>query len=229
MDADLTASTLELARSLGADLVGIAPAEAFTEAPKGHRPGDLLRGARSVVVMAIHLPDAAFESAPSREYSMSYMVANQELNRIAFRIAKFLQEEGHRAIQVPASPPYDLTHNMGDLSHRHAGYLAGLGVFGKSGLLLSPKFGPRMRLVSVITEAPLTANGPLALDLCGDCEKCLRACPPKALKGSGLVDKVACNARHIEIGSELQLADWEQICGVCIRVCPVGKPARAST
>jgi len=223
MDGKITVSVKELARSLGADLVGVAHAESFAEAPDGHRPGDLLRGARSVIVMAIHLLDASLESAPNREYSVTYSVVNRELDRIAFRVARFLQDKGYRALQVPASPPYDVSRNMGDLSHRHAGYLAGLGVFGKNSLLLSTKFGPRIRLVSVITDASLMADKPLDLDLCKHCDKCIRACPAGALKGERIVDKFKCDAHHVEVGKQLQLEDWEQICGVCVRVCPVGK------
>ncbi len=223
MDEKLTGSVKELARSLGADLVGVAQAESFMEAPMGHRPENILRRARSVVVMAIHLLDASIEAAPSREYSITYTVVNQELNRMAFHVAKFLQHEGYRALQVPASPPYDGKHNIGDLSHRHAGELAGIGVFGKNSLLLSTEFGPRMRLVSVITDAPLEAGRPLHLDFCKDCDKCIRACPAGALEGERLVDKLKCDAYHGKAGERLQLDDWEQICGVCIRVCPIGK------
>ncbi len=223
MKEKLTADMKEMAYSLGADLVGVAKAESFTEAPKGHRPEELLRGARSVIVMAIHLLDASLESTPNREYSVTYNVVNRELDRIAFRVARFLQDKGYRALQIPASPPYDVSRNMGDLSHRHAGHLAGLGVFGKNSLLLSTKFGPRIRLVSVITDAPLTADKPFDLDLCKQCERCIRACPAGALKGNRVVDKLRCDAHHVEVGKQLQLEDWEQICGVCIHVCPVGK------
>lgn len=225
MNEKLTTSVKDLTLSQGADLVGIASAESFVEAPEGHRPEKLLRGARSVIVMAIHLLDASLESAPSREYSITYSVANRELDRIAFRVARFLQDKGYRALQVPASPPYDVSCNMGDLSHRHVGYLAGLGVFGKNSLLLSPKFGPRIRLVSVITDAPLMGDKPLDLDLCKDCDKCIRACPAGALKENRTVDKFRCDAHHSEVGKQLQLEDWEQICGVCIHVCPIGKTA----
>lgn len=220
-----TASVKELALRLGADLVGVAQASSFREAPRGHGPEDLLRGARSVIVMAIHLLDASLESAPNREYSITYNVINRELDRIAFCVARFLQNKGYRALQVPSSPPYDASRNMGDLSHRHAGRLAGIGVFGKSSLLLSTKFGPRIRLVSVITDAPLEADASLNLDLCKECDKCLLACPVGALKGERVVDKVSCEAHHVEVGKKLQLEDWEQICGICIRVCPIGKIA----
>jgi O-acetylhomoserine (thiol)-lyase len=222
----LSSEVKQIATQLGADLVGVASEKAFEYAPPGYRPQDVLKGARSVVVLAVALPGAALESAPSREYSASYMSANNELNRIAFRIAKFLQDNGHRAVQVPASPPYDLERMRGDISHRHAGEQAGLGVFGKNSLLLSPKYGARIRLVSVITDANLTPDKKLEKDFCMDCDKCIRACPAKALKGGGDVDKKACDGHHLRIGKKLGLSGWEQVCGVCIRVCPVGTDAK---
>ncbi len=223
--AELTTSVERLAFELGAELVGVASADAFDAAPAGHHPRNLLRRARSVVVMGAHLLDGAFELAPSRQYSITYQVANLELDRIAFHVAKHLQTAGHRALQVPASPPYDLERNMGDLSHRHAAQLAGIGVFGKNSLLLSPEFGPRIRLVSVITDAALEPSTPLDLDLCGDCDICLHSCPVGAFEAAGIVDKSACDANHVRTGERLQLDGWEQMCGVCIRVCPVGLPS----
>ena len=225
MGDTLTGRVKALALELGVDLVGVAHATSFADAPRGHRPESLLRRARSVVTMAIHLPDASFELAPSREYSASYLVANSELNRVAFRVARFLESEGHRALQVPASPPYDYERNMGDLSHRHAGQLTGIGIIGKSNLLLSERFGPRMRLVSVVTDAPLEADQPVEIDLCKDCEECIRGCPPKALQGPHQIDKKICDGYHVEAGRRLLLEDGEQICGVCIRLCPVGQLA----
>jgi epoxyqueuosine reductase QueG len=222
MSAQLTAGVRRLAYEMGAELVGVASADAFEGAPAGHHPRNLLRRARSVVVMGARLLDGAFELAPSRAYSITYQVANLELDRIAFHVAKYLQGEGHRALQVPASPPYDLERNMGDLSHRHAAQLAGLGVLGKNSLLLAPEFGPRIRLTSVITDATLEPSAPLDVDLCGDCDICLHACPVDAFEGAGIVDKSACDANHVRTGERLQLEGWEQMCGVCIRVCPVG-------
>lgn len=222
----LTKEMKRLAVHFGADLAGIAPRQAFADAPAGHRPQDILRGAKSVVVIAVALPRGALEKAPSREYSASYMAANAELNRIAFRMAKALQEKGYRAVQVPASPPYDLKNMRGDLSHRHAGELAGLGVFGKNSLLLSPIHGARIRLVSVITDADLSPDKALRVDLCADCIKCIESCPAKALKGNRMVDKMACDDHHIRVGRKLGLAGGEQVCGVCIRVCPVGSAER---
>lgn len=217
----------ELSTQLGADLVGIASVKAFADAPSGHHPRDVLRGARSVIVMAVALPRAALESAPSFEYSASYWSANNELDRIAFRVAKFLEGNGHRAVQIPASSPHDVRHMTGHLSHKHAGELAGLGVFGKNNLLLSPEYGSRMRLVSVITDADLASDKRLEADFCSDCDECIRACPAKALKGNRRVDKKACDDREFRIGQKFDPSGGQQPCGVCIRVCPVGSSDRA--
>jgi len=224
MRHSLTYKVKELASNLGADMVGIASQKSFSKAPHGHRPQDLLRDTKSVIVIAVSLPESSFESAPSREYSAAYLAANSELNRIAFHISKLLEKEGFRAIQIPAAMPYDYETDMGDLSHRHAANLAGLGNLGKNCLLLTERFGPRVRLVSVVTNAELSHDPRSDLDHCGSCTKCLDACPSGALSGPGIIDKKKCNEQHERVGKELGLSDEEQICGVCIKVCPVGKP-----
>ena len=228
MNKRLTTRVKDIARRSGADLIGIARSESFSSAPKDHHPDDILRGAKSVIVMAARLLDPSLEKAPSREYSITYAVVNRELDRIAYQVARFLQDEGFRAVQVPASPPYDLAGMMGDLSHRHAGHLAGLGIFGKNNLLLSPEFGPRIRLVSVITDASLAPDKPLIMDLCGDCARCIDACPAKALRANRLTDKRKCDEHHVQLGERLQLDDWMEACGVCLRVCPVGRKKTAA-
>jgi len=226
MTKDLASAVKEFALREGADIVGVSSVRSYDGAPKGHRPCDVMDGAKSVVTLAVALPSAALENAPSREYSVSYMKGNDEANRIAFRLSRYLEDKGYRAVHVPASPPYDMKRNMGDLSHRHAAVLAGLGVLGKNSLLLNPRYGARIRLVSVITDAVLKPDEMMDFDLCGSCVRCIRACPAKALKGKGVVDKEVCDRQHVLVGRRLQLASPEQICGVCIRVCPVGKPER---
>lgn len=219
-DAELTGRVKTKALDLGADIVGVADAGRFGEAPQGHKPGDILEGAKSVVVLAIRLLKGAVSTAPSREYAVNYFVVNAELNRIAFRLGRFLESEGYEAVPIPASSPYNVEENRGDLSHRHAAVLAGIGCLGKNNLLITRDYGPRVRLASVVTTAPLVCGEPLNMDFCGGCEECVRSCPVKALEG-GNTDKEKC-VRYLEkIGKELGIDDL--ICGICIKVCPVGK------
>ena len=81
-----------------------------------------------------------------------------------------------------------------DLSHKHAAVLAGLGEIGLNTLLINPRFGTRLMLASVVTNAPVQPDLPFADTLCmrSDCRECITSCPVKAIHPSGEVDKVKC-------------------------------------
>lgn len=196
-EADLTRSLREFAMErLDVDLVGVAPAERLQEGPEGGRPKDYLPEAKSVVVLAAKIPDGAIEVAGHYEEQgktlgpymwYGYVVPNWDLSTAATRLARFLEKTGYTGIPFP---PTGLLYKFGtraDFSHRHAAVAAGLGEFGLSGLLLTPQFGPRQRLVSIITDAPLEPSpmyeGPAVCrpDSCG--RACIKACPTRALRG----------------------------------------------
>ena len=228
MTGNLTEEVKGYAIESGADMVGIVNSRSFGEAPPGHRPEDVLRGAKSIVVMAIRLLDASLENAPSREYSMNYATVNRELNSLAFKVGKLLQNRGFRAVQIPSSPPYDEEKEMGDISHRHAGALAGLGTLGRNSLLLSDRFGPRIRLVSVVTDAELEADAASDATVCEGCSSCVEACPVGAIGEDGTIDKPKCNDHHESIAKELGLESDMSACGICIRACPVGRDSHGN-
>ena len=62
----------------------------------------------------------------------------------------------------------------------------GIGTVGKSGHILSPKYGPFMRWCFIITDAPLEHDAPLTERLCDDCGDCAAVCPGHAIGGAGL-------------------------------------------
>ena len=196
-EVDLTQGLRELAlERMEVDLVGVATAERLQGAPVGTRPTDYLPAARSVVVLAAKIPDAIIEVAghyddPGKTLSpymwYGYPVMNWDLSSAASRVARFLEIHGFKGLPFP---PTGLLYKFGDradFSHRHAAVAAGLGEFGWSGLLLTPQFGPRQRLVSIVTDAPLEASpmydGPR---LCRptSCKRvCVSACPTRAMTG----------------------------------------------
>ena len=194
MDKFLTEKVRKLAYDLGADLVGFANVERFSGAPIDASPQGLMPTSKTVVVVAIHHPDAVIDMSghPTVRDSKSYyiqMTMCDRLEHIAFEIAKYLENEGYMSIPTNAtnSQIYRPSNKSGNLflseiSHRHAAAAAGLGEFGYSGLFLTPEYGPRNRFMSIITEAPLEPSplykGPALCDKCGEC---IRHCPPKAL------------------------------------------------
>jgi epoxyqueuosine reductase len=179
----------------GADLVGFAPAERFSTGPEKTRPTYYLPGARSVVSIAIAYPQAisrvwgtyqeeAALPGPYMWFGFSYL--NYELSRVALKIAKVLEAEGYSSLPVP--PSHTLVQYrfyeefdrwgryLGDFSHKHAALASGIGAFGWSNLFLTPNYGARQRLISVITEAPLEYSDLMDSKQVCQPEKCGYAC-----------------------------------------------------
>jgi epoxyqueuosine reductase len=195
--AELTGAARELAlERMGVDLFGVAPVERLSGAPAGRRPADYLPGAKSVVVCGAKIPDAAIDVAgrydePGKTLGpymwYGYVTPNWDLSSAASRLARFLELRGFKALPFPPTGLLYKYGNVGDFSHRHAAVAAGLGEFGFSGLLLTPEFGPRQRLVSIVTDAPLEPS-PMyrGAELCRPkaCGyACIKACPTRAMTG----------------------------------------------
>ena len=105
---NLSIKVKEYAYSLGADLVGIANIERFSNAPIMMSPQGILPTAKSVVVCAIHHPDASIELGG--EICPQHMgpyavqgVMNDKLDLISFKIARFLEDEGYQTVPISAS------------------------------------------------------------------------------------------------------------------------------
>ncbi len=178
------------ARELGADLVGIAPVSRWANAPELLRPAAHLPEAKSVIAIVIHHPDASVEwgGLPNSNYSGPFQLGMiPKLDTISWRLAKFLEDAGYPSIPLPCTGfwrhrPYKSipSTNTASFSHRHAFVAAGLGEFGWNNLALSPEYGPRNRLVSLITSAELNPDPLYSGDpLCDRCGMCAHMCPGK--------------------------------------------------
>jgi epoxyqueuosine reductase QueG len=233
---DYTKNIRDRIIGLGADLVGIADVEPLKALKVD--PPDLLDPFTRAVSIAIKLPQAVFEGISDRPtpiYKSIYQTANLTLDQIAFRTAMALQDDGHYSLPIPASQVLDQKNWYAAISHKAVARMAGLGWQGKNLLLITPKYGSRVRLVTVLTNAPLDVDGPVK-NRCGDCTACKDACPAQAIKGintethynsrneamyfSRCKDKVVGEFAKIpEVGVP--------ICGICIKVCPFGRKKRA--
>jgi epoxyqueuosine reductase len=144
----------------------------------------------------------------------------------ALLIAKKSQEAGYRAYPIPASQTVNPRKLEGAFSHKLAAHLAGLGWIGKSCLLITPEHGPRVRLATVLTDAPLKPGTEMP-DHCGDCRKCVEICPVRAFTG---VTFDPSQPRDVRFRAQLcnDYSDrrsrflGEGLCGLCVYVCPYG-------
>lgn len=211
--------------TLGASLLGIASMERFSDCPAGFGPSDIMPQARAVVVMAKPIPrELIINDYRLTAYSQVHKTVLGLLDTIAYQMACFIEEKGYRAYPVPADDPYtswdeENQHGNGDLSHRHAAVAAGLGVLGKNTQLITPQYGNRVDLVSVITDMVLEPDPLVGEKLCPDaCRLCLDACPVGALDGRSVVQKLCRKQCVVNLPRGFSVYGcWE-----CRRVCPVG-------
>jgi epoxyqueuosine reductase QueG len=180
-DQKLTNATKEQILSQGADLVGVASVDRWSEWPEETRPTAYMPEARSVVVLGMRIPQGINDvwgswtepgksTAPYLFYG--YGLMNMELARIVHFMMRQLEYKGHKTLAFP--PTWSVSfyryaeqhlysedaHKafLADFSHRHAAVAAGLGELGWHGLLITPRFGTAQRLVSLITDAPLVPD-----------------------------------------------------------------------
>lgn len=187
-DGGLLRRITDLARDLGVIDIGVASADMWESDPlvssrivKGNRPRDIMPEARSVIVVGIPVQRTVLETAPSIYYNHLYGVVNDMLDHVTERISMELGVLGCKAVYVPR----DGYHGLAGLrvrqdsffSHRHAAYLAGMGTFGWNNMLLTERYGPRIRFSSVITDAPLPHGSPSDRELCIGCGRCSREAP----------------------------------------------------
>ncbi len=222
----LTEQLAEFSRQRGADLHGVAdlaPARDFLSSQGYPGIGEFPRA----VSVGMRVNDAIVErhnpEEPRRQslyWHHVYEVVTRALDFLAYDLSRWLTDRGFQALPVPASTPYDFEKLEGIFSHKLAAHLAGLGWIGKSCLLLTDRFGPRVRFVSVLTDAPL-APGSVIDRFCGKCHVCVDACPVKAFTGEEFRPGEEREIRfHAFKCSEYRR---DHPCGLCVSSCPRGK------
>jgi epoxyqueuosine reductase len=225
------------ARQCGADIVGIADLGLL----KGleTEPADLLEGFSRAVSIGVRLSDPildAITDAPTPLYQQHYAKVNALLDLIALRASQYLQGLGFKALPIPASQALNTTEWYSYISHKAVAIAAGVGWQGKSLLVVNPQHGPRIRLVTVLTDADLDPDEPVR-NRCGRCTECTEACPVGAIKNVNTKTHYSSRNEAIDFKKCVEQV-WQKntklpyienpICGVCIRACPWGKRSRRS-
>lgn len=195
------------ARSLGADLVGIASAATLNAFPPDPRwpqtPDRISPRCRSVIVLANRIPAGAFRCKSNVPVQYMDMLVLRKMDKVAFRLAEELEAAGHPSfITAAQETEWALKRaSYGRLSTRHLGVEAGLGTLGLEVNILTPEFGPRIYLTGVLTEVELEPDARITEQVCigESCSRCLHACPADAVLHWG-IDKRNCATEAQEFG-----------------------------
>jgi epoxyqueuosine reductase len=181
---------------------------------------------------------------PTPEYFDLYESTNKELHELSMKLSGFLDNKSIPHIIIKPTGimldskyynPQTLTYYF---SHKMAATRAGLGWIGKTALMVTRKFGPRVRFMSVLLKEPLEKNGlrieksvaPIEKSQCGNCNICVEICPAGAGKGiewtagmrrDSFFNAYACMDKCRELSLK-SLNKNITICGICVKACPLG-------
>ena len=209
----------EFALREGASLFGVAETPTVNDKFHSLSP-KALQGLDRGVAMAFHLSDRVMEDiidGPTKLYFFHYQRVNVLLDELALKITNFIQNRGWQALPIPASQIIDWEKQCAHVSHKHVALQAGLGWIGRNNLLVSPQFGSRQRLVTVLTSMPLKTDEPLTWG-CGDCRACIPSCPSQSIQEKPEdFDHIGC---YHQIKALVKAAGISQnICGLCVKAC----------
>lgn len=216
----------------GADLVGIADLAQLKEELRTG-PKDLLSPYTAAISIAVVLDMKAvaeMQGEPTPAYADNCKALNKKLNTLTELIVDWIRKQGFKCEAVPASKKLVEGGTEGSASHKAIAIMAGLGWQGKNLLVVTPKYGPRVRLSSVLTDMPFCFDSPIK-NRCGRCTACYEACPVGAIKNvntdfhySDRNEAIDLDACH---NNTLKYVDVPGVnytfCGQCIPVCPHGK------
>jgi epoxyqueuosine reductase len=202
----------------GMDLFGVADIrkvrDEFKIAPK------VAQNLDKAICLGVMLSAAVLSEidiVPTKLYFHHYKIVNSFLDHIALRLCNMIQKKGFLALAIPATQIIDWEKNIGHLSHRRLGVLAGLGWIGRNNLLVNEKFGSQFRLTSILTNLPLRLDKPLK-KTCNKCRLCVNMCPSEAIKESYIdFDHVKCFEKLKSFQAQRQVEQF--VCGVCVNMC----------
>jgi epoxyqueuosine reductase len=179
---------------------GIDKASSLENEPSGYRPSDMLASAKSILCFGIPVPKGIFKSEERSEwmYWRAASVYYRNMDAVLMRAASIIEEKGEVAVPVYGCFPYDIKGKgdfWGYVSLVKMAEAVGIGKVGRNGLLFRSKYGPRLMLGGIVTNASIPAMIWPEKDEKGcpeDCFVCQEQCPVQAIDKRGKVDRVAC-------------------------------------
>jgi len=214
-----------MARYYGAVLAGIAPLNpAYVYSHVGRGAGtygdEIKLDHPYALAFAVEMDHFMVNQAPGTPTVVETAKQYLEAEKIAVVIARYIRSLGYPArAHVDGNYRVILPPIAAD---------AGLGEVGRLGFLMSPQYGPRMRLGVVTTSLPLVTDRPRSygiVDFCERCLKCADNCPSGAItKGARTVLR---GAEKWVLNADKCYEFWRKVgtdCAICMKVCPYSKP-----
>ncbi len=220
-----------VAKALGADLVGITAYDErwvyshnYSAQTQNEKPNEIPEGLDNVIVIATNMDYDLIQTVPSALSGTATGLGYGRDTIALLSIGQYIRNLGYRAVEslndTALAVPYAIQ--------------AGLGEYGRHGLLITKEFGPRVRLGKIFTDLPLSHDQPTSFgvkEFCNVCQRCSDACPAKAIPHDAPSDRVHNRSNFVGItkwtvDAEKCFGFWvgqNSDCSICIRVCPYNK------
>lgn len=220
------------ARFFGASLVGIAELDmrwvyshSYSPRTEEHEPIEIPAECKYVIALAFDMDYDYYRYSPTQIEGATTAMAYARMPFTSGLLSQFIRGLGYKALPMGNDTALSIPISID----------AGLGELARNGLLVTPEFGPRVRLAKVVTDLPLAPDRPVEFgvwDFCKSCEKCATLCPGRSIMSGEPTTEIhnISNNKGIlrwPMNAEKCLGFWKQNggnCGVCIRVCPFNKP-----
>lgn len=217
-----------VAKVFGADLVGVTGYDerwvythAYSRLGETAKEQELPTDLPNVIVIAQEMERELIETVPSALSGTATGIGYSYDTLVLLGLAQYIRNLGYRAIasmnDTALAIPYAIK--------------AGLGEYGRHGLLITEEFGPRVRIGKIFTDLPLTHDQPRSFgvrEFCETCRRCSDACPVNAIPSGPPTDEV--HNRSNLVGVKKWTVDAEPCfrfwsnqnsdCSICVRVCP---------
>lgn len=200
---------------------------------------EMLMDAGATVVGFAHVEEALQNDISHLERAISIGVNGNlrentlgKLSRLQKEAVKCIKRSGHRYLCIPPDSDRIMDTFISKLyplfTHKVAATCAGLGWIGRNGLLISPEYGPRLSLATVLTDAPITVDAAMKESLCGNCTLCVDHCPSQAITGDTWsreepFPKLILTDRCKAYKENARTINNKPNCGLCIHICPYGR------
>jgi Pyruvate/2-oxoacid:ferredoxin oxidoreductase delta subunit len=217
------------AKFFGASIVGITRlnplwiySHSYNRSNEQNQTLNLPKSYKFAVIMGIEMDHNKINSLPL-DASTATGLGYSKMSFVTSLLAQFIRNLGYKALPCGNDTALSIPIAID----------AGLGELGRNGLLITPQFGPRIRLCKVITDLPLKPDPPIDFGLreyCKTCNECFKKCPAKAIsKNKTTKSTTISNSPGImkySVNGEKCYEHWSKQgidCSICIKVCPYNK------
>jgi epoxyqueuosine reductase len=246
----LKQAIIEYSKEIGIDKIGFTTADPFTtlkmrlikqqelnyqsgfeesDIEKRTNPALLLDGAASIISIAVAYPTRMKENRKGKKGARRGLFARASWGEDYHTVLRERLQKLEEFIKskYPEARLKSMV-DTGELSDRAVAERAGIGWSGKNCAIITPEFGSFVYLGEMITNIPFEPDQPIE-DLCGDCNKCLKACPTGALVQGGQINAKICIS-YLTQTKDFLPEQYRSIignrlygCDTCQIVCPYNK------